>query len=91
MVPAVLDVLSTVMMNASLIIIPVSFWQVMRGSLIVFTAFFTICFRHKKLLAVQWVGIILVSVAFIIIGATLILSENVSIGKKSNNNNETNS
>ena len=71
-------------MNAALIIIPTSIWQMLRGSIILFTAILTLTYRHKKLYAQQWCGIIFVIVALVLIGVTTVLSNSnadLSAGK----------
>eukprot|EP00770_Monocercomonoides_exilis_P003083 MONOS_3062.1-p1 / transcript=MONOS_3062.1 / gene=MONOS_3062 / organism=Monocercomonoides_exilis_PA203 / gene_product=integral membrane protein, putative / transcript_product=integral membrane protein, putative / location=Mono_scaffold00068:88169-89492(-) / protein_length=343 / sequence_SO=supercontig / SO=protein_coding / is_pseudo=false len=73
-VPSICDTVATVMMNAALVVINVSIWQMLRGSIIIFTAILTIFYRKRKLYPQQWLGMCLVFTALIILGATALLS-----------------
>ena len=56
LVPTICDLISTFMMFVGLLWISSSIWQMMRGSIILFTAALRICYRHKPLWPNEWVG-----------------------------------
>lgn len=77
-VPAACDAIATILMNVALLFIPVSIWQMLRGSIIVFTAFLTICFRKRKLYRYEVIGMSLVILAIVILGCVALVSSDNS-------------
>eukprot|EP00708_Paratrimastix_pyriformis_P003045 GAFH01001810.1.p1 GENE.GAFH01001810.1~~GAFH01001810.1.p1 ORF type:complete len:394 (-),score=147.40 GAFH01001810.1:240-1304(-) len=72
-IPALCDMVSTFMMNVGLLWIPASIWQMLRGSIVIFTAILAITVRKQKLPPYQWVGVLIVFVAEVIVGAAAIM------------------
>ncbi|KAK2948443.1 putative Solute carrier family 35 member F6 [Blattamonas nauphoetae] len=75
LIPAICDVAATIMMNAALVSIPVSIWQMLRGSIILFTALLTVFYRRKPLTSMQWLGVGVVFLSLCILGVTAVLSD----------------
>ena len=77
-IPACCDLLGTTISAIGLLLTTASVWQMLRGSIILFTATLSICFLGKKQKPQQWTGI-----AITIIGVTLVGTSSM-IGTKSN-------
>jgi len=72
-IPGLCDMISTFMMNVGLLWIPASIWQMLRGSIVIFTAILAVTARKQKLPRYQWVGVVIVFIAEVIVGAAAIL------------------
>ncbi|KAH3758412.1 solute carrier family 35 member F6 [Pelomyxa schiedti] len=70
--PALCDMISTFMMNVGLLWVPASIWQMLRGSIIIFTAILRITYRKTKLYPSEWVGVIIVTISLVIVGGACI-------------------
>ncbi|KAK8799677.1 hypothetical protein WA158_006225 [Blastocystis sp. Blastoise] len=68
--PAMCDLCATCLMNIGLFYISASIWQMLRGSMIIFSAIVSMIFLKKKFHAYQWTGIATVIVGLIIVGAS---------------------
>lgn len=66
--PAFTDLLQTVLAQAGLLWVTSSTYQMMRGSVIIFTCFFSIRFMDKRMTRIHWTAILIVCVAIIIVG-----------------------
>jgi drug/metabolite transporter (DMT)-like permease len=55
--PAMCDLLATCLMNIGLLWIPASVWQMLRGSMVIFSAILSVVFLKRRLWAYNWVGI----------------------------------
>ena len=77
-IPALCDLFATVLQNIALLYLPPSVWQMTRGSILLFTALFAIFYRHKKLKAADWIGVITTIVGICIVGLSAVFN-----GKKS--------
>jgi drug/metabolite transporter (DMT)-like permease len=77
-VPALCDLGATVLQNVGLLYLSPSVWQMTRGSILLFTALFSIFYRHKKLYAVDWIGVAttIIGICFVGLSAVLGKSEN---------------
>lgn len=58
---------------ALLYLIP-SVWQMFRGSILLFTALFALCYRHQRLRAIDWIGVIVTVLGITIVGLSAILN-----------------
>ncbi len=56
-VPAVLDLVSSGLNFIGLLYISASVWQMLRGSMIVFSAFLSILFLKRRMYGFNWLGI----------------------------------
>eukprot|EP01106_Pelomyxa_sp_JSP_P000540 TRINITY_DN107_c0_g1_i3.p1 TRINITY_DN107_c0_g1~~TRINITY_DN107_c0_g1_i3.p1 ORF type:complete len:364 (-),score=113.52 TRINITY_DN107_c0_g1_i3:126-1088(-) len=66
-VPALCDLTATAAMNIGLLWISASVWQMLRGSMTIFTALFSKFFLHKALYAYHWVGVGIVCFALCVV------------------------
>jgi drug/metabolite transporter (DMT)-like permease len=74
-VPAICDFVATYMMNVGLLWINASVWQMVRGSIVLFTALIRWGWLKKKIFNYQWFGVGIVMFALCIIGYSAILGE----------------
>jgi len=78
--PALTDLLQTVLAQAGLLWVTSSTYQMMRGSVIVFTCFLSIRFMGKKMAPVHWAAILVVILAIVLVGVAGLLGEDDSGG-----------
>jgi hypothetical protein len=71
--PAMCDLMASTLLNTALLYILPSSWQMLRSSAIVFIGFLSIFHRHKRLLSIDWIGIIstILGIAGVAIAAVL--------------------
>jgi drug/metabolite transporter (DMT)-like permease len=74
-IPALSDLAASVFENIALLSLSPSVWQMFRGSIIIFTAIFSIFYRKRKLYFVHWFGIFIVILGIILIGVSALLGE----------------
>jgi len=72
-VPALCDMIASFTMGVGLLWISGSVWQMLRGSIIIFTAFFKVTYRKKRLHFFEYIGILIVIVGIVIVGASTIM------------------
>lgn len=65
--PALCDMCATAMMNVGLLWIPASVWQMLRGSMVIFSALFSKFFLKRQLHASHWTGVGLVAFALVVV------------------------
>jgi len=65
--PALCDMCATAMMNVGLLWIPASVWQMLRGSMVIFSAVFSKVFLKRKLHASHWTGVGLVAFSLVVV------------------------
>eukprot|EP01105_Mastigella_eilhardi_P006766 TRINITY_DN18307_c0_g1_i1.p1 TRINITY_DN18307_c0_g1~~TRINITY_DN18307_c0_g1_i1.p1 ORF type:complete len:440 (+),score=143.87 TRINITY_DN18307_c0_g1_i1:84-1403(+) len=66
-VPAMCDLSATAAMNIGLVWISASVWQMLRGSMVVFSALFSWLFLKKKLYVYHWLGVGIVVFALCVV------------------------
>ena len=69
-IPALTDLLQTVLSQAGLIWVSSSAYQMTRGSVIVFTCALSVRYMGKKMEAVHWVSVIIVCLAIVVVGVS---------------------
>lgn len=74
-IPALCDLLATVFQNIAFLYLKPSIWQMMRGSILLFTALFAIFYRHNRLGLVDWLGVIITIIGITIVGISSILGD----------------
>ncbi|KAJ3431463.1 hypothetical protein M0812_03145 [Anaeramoeba flamelloides] len=74
-VPSMFDLIATSLMNIGLLWIPASIWQMLRGSMVVFSAIFSVFFLKRKLYGFHWVGVCVVVCALVLVGVACIKSD----------------
>jgi drug/metabolite transporter (DMT)-like permease len=67
-IPCAFDLIASTLMTFGLIWINASIFQMLRGSMVIFSAIFSIIFLKKRIIPAEWFGICLVIVALVIIG-----------------------
>jgi len=67
MAPALCDMCATAMMNIGLLWINPSVWQMLRGSMTIFSAFFSKFFLKRHLYASHWIGVCVVAFALVVV------------------------
>jgi drug/metabolite transporter (DMT)-like permease len=66
--PAICDICGTTLMNAGLLMVAASIYQMTRGALVLFVGLFSVVFLRRKLHAFQWVSLVGVVVGVAIVG-----------------------
>ncbi|ODQ79858.1 hypothetical protein BABINDRAFT_161534 [Babjeviella inositovora NRRL Y-12698] len=67
-IPACCDILATTLMNVGLTMIPVSIYQMTRGSIILFVALFSVVFLRSRINRLEWTALFLVVLGVAIVG-----------------------
>lgn len=67
--PALCDMTASTMMNIGLLMTSASVYQMLRGSVIIFTSIASVVFLKRKLKAHHWIGIVLVVIGTAIVGS----------------------
>lgn len=55
--PSICDILGTTLMNAGLLLVAASIYQMTRGALVLFVGLFSVIFLHRHLYSFQWVSL----------------------------------
>ncbi|EGV62125.1 hypothetical protein PSN45_000842 [Yamadazyma tenuis] len=67
-VPAICDLVGTTMLHFGLIFIPVSVYQMIRGSLVLFVAFLSVVFLKRKVTRLEWLALVIVTGGITLVG-----------------------
>lgn len=66
--PAICDILGTTLMNAGLLLVAASIYQMTRGALVLFVGLFSVVFLKRKLHLFQWVSLVGVVLGVMVVG-----------------------
>lgn len=66
-IPAVCDMLATAIQNIGLVWISASVWEMLRGSIVIFSAFFSKVFLRRKFHPYHWIGICIVAFSLLVV------------------------
>lgn len=66
--PAICDILGTTLMNAGLLLVAASIYQMTRGALVLFVGLFSVIFLKRRLHLFQWVSLIGVVLGVAVVG-----------------------
>jgi len=66
--PAICDICGTTLMNAGLLLVAASIYQMTRGALVLFVGLFSVVFLHRKLHLFQWISLVGVVLGVAIVG-----------------------
>ncbi|KAK3944601.1 hypothetical protein QBC46DRAFT_373813 [Diplogelasinospora grovesii] len=66
--PAICDILGTTLMNAGLLLVAASIYQMTRGALVLFVGVFSVVFLKRRLHLFQWLSLVGVVVGVAIVG-----------------------
>ncbi|KAK9894395.1 hypothetical protein P389DRAFT_95753 [Cystobasidium minutum MCA 4210] len=72
--PAIFDICGTTLMNVGLLWVPVSVYQMLRGSLVLFVGLFSVLFLHRRLPLEQWLSLFVVMLGIAIVGLSNAIS-----------------
>ncbi|OAA58513.1 integral membrane protein [Niveomyces insectorum RCEF 264] len=75
--PSLCDILGTTLMNAGLLLVAASIYQMTRGALVLFVGLFSVLFLHRHLFAFQWLalGTVVLGVALVFTATQFVLEE----------------
>lgn len=71
--PAACDICATTLMNAALIIMPVSIYQMTRGALVLWVGLFSVLFLRHHLRLYEWLSLLMVMLGVAIVGLSSVL------------------
>jgi len=74
LLPACCDVLGTGISSCAMMYIDAAVWQMMRGSIIIFTAGFSILILNRKLQAYHWMGVLTTALGLCCVGIASVKS-----------------
>lgn len=83
MVPSVFDLFATTLSGVGLLWVDASVYQMLRGSLLIFSAFLSIVFLGKKLKGYHWAGITITICAVTMVGTASVKSSSGQEGTSS--------
>lgn len=66
--PAVCDLVGTTLLHFGLIYIPVSVYQMLRGSLVLFVAFLSVIFLKRKVTTLEWISLFIITIGISMVG-----------------------
>jgi len=89
--PALCDMCATAMMNVSLLWIAPSVWQMLRGSMVIFSAIFSKVFLHRELHASHWTGVGIVAFALLVVAFAALNSPPLPKGSSSSSSSSSSS
>ena len=69
LIPALCDFLATYLMNFALIVVSSSIFQMMKGSIILFTAILAVIYRKQKLFGYEITGVVVIIISLVVIGS----------------------
>lgn len=76
-IPACCDLMATSLMNIGLLYINASVWQMLRGSMVLFSAIFCTFILKRPSFPFMWFAVLLVSIALVIVGISSVSSTGV--------------
>jgi len=81
--PALCDMCATAMMNVGLLWIAASVWQMLRGSMVIFSALFSKFFLKRELHASHWTGVCIVAFSLLVVALAALNSPDLPKGSGS--------
>jgi len=82
-IPACFDVIGSTLMNIALTLINASIYQMLRGMLVIVTAFMSIIFLKAKLYRHHWSSLAILFIGVFMVGLSSFLGNNTTDGKSS--------
>lgn len=67
-IPAVCDLCCTTLLNVGLIYVPVSIYQMMRGSVVLFVAIMSVLFLKRRITRLEWISLVFVTIGVFLVG-----------------------
>ncbi|XP_065058715.1 solute carrier family 35 member F6-like [Rhopilema esculentum] len=81
MLPTVCDLFGTTLSGIGLLYVDASIWQMLRGSIIVFTGVFSKIFLKRDLKATHWIGMGTAMLGLLLVGLSTILRQNHTVSQ----------
>jgi hypothetical protein len=75
--PAICDLLGTGLMNTGLLYIEASVWQMLRGSMVLFSSLFCAFILHRPHFAFMWWSVLIIMIGLTVVGLAAVLSTGV--------------
>lgn len=82
LLPTLCDLIGTTLAGIGLLYVTASVWQMLRGSLIIFTGIFSRVFLKRKLRWYHWTGMIVTVMGLLLVGSASIFEDQTSNGVK---------
>mmetsp|Transcript_2785 Transcript_2785/g.6407 ORF Transcript_2785/g.6407 Transcript_2785/m.6407 type:complete len:359 (+) Transcript_2785:210-1286(+) len=82
-VPAIFDLMASLLCFIGLLYNNASVWQMLRGSMIIFSALLSVAFLNRKLKGFHWLGVTLACCAILIIGFANLKTSEATAGSPS--------
>lgn len=79
-IPAACDVLGTGIGGLGMLFVSAAVWQMVRGSIVIFTSIFTVVFLRRPLYAYNWVAVAVTVCGITLVGTAAILDEGTGSG-----------
>eukprot|EP00794_Sanderia_malayensis_P020372 gene20372-22381_t len=79
--PTLCDLFGTTLSGIGLLYVDASIWQMLRGSIIVFTGIFSKIFLKRKMMWSHWCGMSLAMVGLVLVGLSSILRKNHTVSQ----------
>lgn len=67
-IPAICDLSCTTLLNIGLIYVPVSIYQMTRGSVVLFVAVLSVVFLNRKISKLHWIALVVITLGVAIVG-----------------------
>ncbi|KAK6455294.1 putative UDP-galactose transporter [Scheffersomyces xylosifermentans] len=67
-IPALCDLCCTTLLNIGLIYVPVSIYQMMRGSVVLFVAIMSVLFLKRRITRLEWISLVFVTLGVFLVG-----------------------
>lgn len=83
-IPAMCDVFATGFGSIAMMYIDAAVWQMMRGSIIVFSAILSVAFLRRMLHIYHWVGVFFTVIGIFVIGCAAVMGQTVDQAESSN-------
>ncbi|KAL7626937.1 hypothetical protein AAE478_003711 [Parahypoxylon ruwenzoriense] len=71
--PALCDIFGTTLVNAGLLMVAASIYQMTRGALVLFVGLFSVIFLHRKLYLFQWLSLLGVMMGVALVGLATVI------------------
>ena len=73
--PAACDFFANILMSYALIFVPASVYQMLRGSIVLFTAFLSKVLLGRRLFIFQWLALVIISMGIALVGLGAVLND----------------
>jgi drug/metabolite transporter (DMT)-like permease len=81
--PGICDLVQALLSNIALLYLDPSLWQILRGSLLIFTALIGILYRHRRVSCTDWLGISITVVGMIVVGVSAMFESRTMVTRSS--------